>query len=278
MISSSPNDLAPVFDSILANATRLCEAHLGMLFMYDGDAFTAVAMQGAGPTAASSTTVGQFEPGRRLVWVECSSTSGPFTFPISRMKMPTGSAIRCGSRRVELLGARTFLAVPLVKDSAVAGAVVIYRREVRPFSEPQIGLVQTFADQAVIAIENVRLFQELQARTEELAQSVEQLRSLSEVSQAVNSTLDLQEVLSTIVKHAVQLSAADGGAVYEATKTRAEFRLRATYGLPQELVEAMLATPLRPARGRPGGQRRHGRRCRFPTCAPTAPTPADFSS
>ena len=103
----------------------------------------------------------------------------------------------------------------MLRKGEAIGAILIRRRDVRPFTEKQIELLKTFADQAVIAIENVRLFQELQTRTQELARSVEQLRSLAEVSQAVNSTLDFEQVLTTIVTRAVQLSAADSGLVYE---------------------------------------------------------------
>ena len=105
------------------------------------------------------------------------------------------------------------------------------RRAVRPFSQKQIDLAGTFADQAVIAIENVRLFDEVQARTRDLARSVDELRALGEVSHAVNSTLDLETVLSTIVAKAVQLSATDAGAIYVFSKLRQKFRLRATYGM-----------------------------------------------
>jgi signal transduction histidine kinase len=251
VISSSPNDLRPVFDSILANATRLCEAHLGMLFMYDGDAFTAVATQGADPgviehyrqpfRAGPTTVFGRMLAEKRSIHIPDLKDEEAYR---------QGDPLRLAT--VDLVGARTFLAVPLMKDSAVAGAVAIYRRDVRPFSEAQTALVQTFADQAVIAIENVRLFKELQSRTHELARSVEQLSSLSEVSQAVNSTLDLQEVLSTIVKHAVQLSATDGGAIYETDETIGGFRLRATFGLPQGLVDVMRATPLGAGEGATG--------------------------
>jgi len=140
----------------------------------------------------------------------------------------------------------------MLRDGSPIGAITVGGAEPRMFSESQIALLKTFADQAVIAIENVRLFNELQSRTHELARSVEQMRSLAEVSQAVNSTLDLQEVLSTIVKHAVQLSATDGGAIYEADEEIGGFRLRATYGLPQDLVEVMRATPLRAGEGATG--------------------------
>jgi GAF domain-containing protein len=117
------------------------------------------------------------------------------------------------------------------------------------FTERQIAMLLTFADQAVIAIENVRLFKELQSRTQDLARSVERLQALSEVSQAVNSTLDLEKVLSTIVARAVELSSTDGGAIYEYDQEKGEFTPRATYRLPEEVVEALLATPLRIGEG-----------------------------
>src|SRR5262249_40594594 len=100
---------------------------------------------------------------------------------------------------VEGAGARTLLAVPMLKESELVAAFILYRQEVRPFTDKQIALVTSFADQAVIAIENVRLLSELRARTDQLAQSVGELRALGEVSQMVNSTLELESVLNTIV-------------------------------------------------------------------------------
>ena len=108
----------------------------------------------------------------------------------------------------------------------------------RPFSDKEIALLASFAEQAVIAIENVRLFEEVQARTRELAHSVSELQALGEVTHAVNSTLDLERVLNTIVAKAVQLSATDAGAIYVFSNLRQKFRLRATYGMSEELVEA----------------------------------------
>ena len=117
--------------------------------------------------------------------------------------------------------------------------MALARKTVSPFTDKQIDLVSTFADQAVIAIENVRLFDEVQARTRELAQSVEELRALGEVTQAVNSTLDLETVLSTIVAKAVQFSGTDAGAIYVFDATEQAFRLRAAYGLSEELIAAV---------------------------------------
>ena len=128
-------------------------------------------------------------------------------------------------------GFRTILGVPLLREGVPIGVIVLTRSTVRPFTDKQIELVTTFADQAVIAIENVRLFDEVQARTRELARSVEELRALGEVSRAVNSTLDLETVLSTIVAKAVQLSNADAGVIYVFDEKDQIFRVRATHAL-----------------------------------------------
>ena len=122
----------------------------------------------------------------------------------------------------------------------------------RPFTPAQIKLLETFADQAVIAIENVRLFQELEARTRELARSVEELRALGEVGQAVSSTLDLPTVLSTIVARAVQLSGTDCGVIYEYDQAGEVFHLRASHRMEEELVDAIRAAPLRVGEGYTG--------------------------
>jgi signal transduction histidine kinase len=138
-----------------------------------------------------------------------------------------------------LAGARTILLVPMLKESELVGGIAIYRQEVRPFTDKQIELVQNFANQAVIAIENVRLLNELRARTDDLARSVGELEALGEVSQAVNSTLDLENVLTTIVSHAVQLSRTDAGAIYVFDEERNEFKLRATYGMSETMIVAI---------------------------------------
>ena len=129
--------------------------------------------------------------------------------------------------------------MPILKGNDLLGVIIIYHEEVRPFTDNQIALVETFADQAAIAIENVRLLDELRQRTTELSRSVGELRALGEVSQAVNSTLDLETVLSTIVAKAVQLSGTEAGAIYVFDDAQREFDLRATYGMDQELIEAL---------------------------------------
>src|SRR6266496_532459 len=139
----------------------------------------------------------------------------------------------------KLANYRTVLAVPLLRDGNCVGVMSMTRNVPRPFTEKQIELVETFADQAVIAIENVRLFNEVQSRTEELAKSVEELRALGEVTQAVNSTLDLETVLSTIVAKAVQLSETEAGTIYVFNEKTQKFELRSTYGMDDTLIAAI---------------------------------------
>ena len=126
--------------------------------------------------------------------------------------------------------------MPLLREGTTIGVFVLTRDEVNPFTDKQIELVTTFADQAVIAIENVRLFEEVQARTSELAQSVKELRALGEVTQAVNSSVDLETVLTTIVAKAAQLSNTEAGAIYVFEEAQQEFRLRATYGMDERII------------------------------------------
>ena len=129
--------------------------------------------------------------------------------------------------------------MPILKSDDLLGVMLIYHVEVRPFSDKQIALVETFADQAAIAIENFRLLDELRQRTDELGRSVDEQRALGEVSHAVNSTLDLETVLSTIVAKAVQLSGTEAGAIYVFGDAQREFHLRATYGMDQKLIDAL---------------------------------------
>ncbi len=127
----------------------------------------------------------------------------------------------------------------MVKENEVVGAFSLHRREVRPFTDEQIELVESFAAQAVIAIENARLLNELRARTDELAQSVDELKALGEISQALNSTLDLETVLTTIVSRAVEISATDAGAIYVFNEAAAAFELRATHGMNETMIAAI---------------------------------------
>src|SRR5207249_395936 len=146
-------------------------------------------------------------------------------------------------------GFRTILGVPLLRGTEVRGTITIRRSEVRLFTDRQAELLKTFADQAVIAIENVRLFQELEARTHELTRSVGELRALGEVGQAISSTLDLQTVLRTIVARATQLAGVDAGVIYEYDEQGEVFVPRATERLEAEIVGTLIAAPVRKGEG-----------------------------
>jgi signal transduction histidine kinase/HAMP domain-containing protein len=240
VISSSPGDLKPVFDSILANATRICQASFGNLELYENGTFRLGAMYNAPVAFAERRRVApllQIHPrsglARVVVTKQYYQIVDVAEHPLYKERFPPYVDL------VEKAGARTLLVVPLLKEDELVGVFGIYRQEVRHFTDKQIELVKNFAAQAVIAIENTRLLTELRERTDELSRSVGELRALGEVSQAVNSTLDLGTVLSTIVAKAVQLSNTDAGAIYVFNEADREFHLRATYGMEQELIDAL---------------------------------------
>src|SRR5207253_11090147 len=135
----------------------------------------------------------------------------------------------------------TVLAVPLMREGLAIGVINLRRAEAQLFTERQVALLETFADQAVIAIENARLLSELQARTQELTRSVGELQALGEVGQAISSTLDLQTVLRTIVARATQLADADAGVIYEYDEQREVFEPRATERLEDDIVQTLVA-------------------------------------
>jgi GAF domain-containing protein len=235
IISRSAFDLQPVLQTLVESAVRLCEADLAVLGRPKGTVFQFDATYGSSREWDEFVTRHPFEIGSR------STVAGRVMLERSIVHVPD-VLVDPEYKFVEsqkIAGYRTVLGVPLLREGTPIGAISLARRTVRPFTDKQIELVTTFADQAVIAIENVRLFDEVQARTRELSQSVGELRALGEVSHAVNSTLDLRTVLSTIVAKAVQLSGTEAGAIYDYNEQECEFRLRATYGMDQELVDAL---------------------------------------
>jgi GAF domain-containing protein len=238
VISRSTFDLQPVLDTLIENATRLCGANKGFIYRFDGELFRVAAGYGASPELRDFVERHPQTPGR-------GSVTGRVALERRAVHITDVLADPEFTHGAKDLGVRSILGVPMFREGTLIGAIVIWHDEVRRFTDRQIELVTTFADQAVIAIENVRLFQELQARTGELARSVEELKALGEVSQAVSSTLDLQTVLTTIVARAVQLSGTEGGAIYEFEEVSQEFHLRATHGMSQELIEAIREARLR---------------------------------
>jgi len=246
VISSSPGELEPVFRAMLGNATHLCEANSGVLALRDGDALRAVALHGGrGDYAEERRRNPMFRPAPNVPVMRAMATKQVQHVADMRNEQAYIDRDTAIVTMVDVGGARTFLAVPMLKDGEAVGVIIIYRQEVRPFTDKQIELVRNFAAQAVIAIENARLLSELRQRTDELGRSVGELRALGEVSQAVNSTLDLETVLSTIVAKAVQLSNTDAGTIYVFDEAEQEFHLRATYGMDQELIGALSSRHIR---------------------------------
>ncbi len=239
VIASSPTDIQPVLDVVAQNAARLCGATDAQIFRVNGNVLRLAASHGSIPVLQpdEDRPIVRDSPSGRAVIDREVIHIHDMTTPEAQADFPSSRAARSG--------ARTGLVVPLLREGAAIGVIRIRRAEVCPFTEKQIDLVKTFADQAVIAIENVRLFKELDERTNELTRSVGELKALGEVGQAVSSTLDLQTVLSTIVGHAVQLSGTAGGVIYEYDEAAQGFLLRASYRIEKEVVEALQAAPVR---------------------------------
>jgi GAF domain-containing protein/anti-sigma regulatory factor (Ser/Thr protein kinase) len=249
VIASSPTDLQPVLNAVAQNAARLCEASDALIRRVDGDVLAPVAHYGQIPIPGWNET----DP----TTLSRGSVSGRAvidrqTFHIHDLAAESVDEFPVGVALAQRFGYRTVLVTPLMQEKVAIGAIIIRRPEVRPFTDKQIALLKTFADQAVIAIENVRLFKELETRTHDLARSVGELRALGEVGQAVSSTLDLETVLTRIASHAVQLSGADGGAIYEYEESVQEFHLRGSHQIEKELVEALHSNPIQLGSGAVG--------------------------
>jgi two-component system, NtrC family, sensor kinase len=243
VISSSPTDVQPVFNTIVRSAVRLCEAAHGTLFRFDGHLLHLVAHHGLTPEALEANLrVFPRPPGRGSVAARAILTRGVIHVDIARDREHE-------HRGFVEAGFRTVLSVPMLLEGNPVGTITVTRGEDRLFTDTQIALLQTFADQAVIAVENVRLFKELEARTQDLTRSVGELRALSDVGRALSSTLDLDTVLQTIVTRASQLAGTDACSVFEYDETTEAFLLRATHNLDDEVVAVARRTPIRKGEG-----------------------------
>ena len=209
VISSSPGELEPVFQSMLANATRICEARFANLFLRDGDAFRVAAMHNAPPEYAE-------ERGRRPIRTGPETAVGRCAATRQVVQVADLSAApEAAPTLARFAGARTFLVVPMLKENEFIGAIGIYRQEVRPFTDKQIELLTNFAAQAVIAIENTRLLNELRQRTDDLGEALEQQTATSDVLQVISSSPgELDPVFQSMLVNATRICEAKIGILF----------------------------------------------------------------
>ena len=236
-------ELQPIFETVVEQAIRLCRADAGQIFVKEGDHFRLACASGGSQEYRSLIEEREVPPG-----------PGTLVGRVALERRPVMSSDIAHDReydteeqrlRQRLGGFRTIVGVPIQSEDEVIAVISLWRSEVHPFTEREIELSTTFAAQGAIAIRNASLMQQLDQRTQELGRSVDRLNGLSEVGQAVSSSLDPEEVLSTIVKHAVELSDTEGGSIFEFDDKSQEFHIRTAYGTSDELLEALRATKVR---------------------------------
>jgi two-component system, NtrC family, sensor kinase len=238
VISSTPGELEPVFNAMLANATRICEAKFGILQLYEGDGFRAVALHDVPPAYAEWRRSTVLRPGPEHPLGRVARTNQ--TIHVADILAEPEDA-RGGL--ATLAGARTILNVPMLKENQLIGTISIYRQEVLPFTDKQIELVQNFAAQAVIAIENARLLNELRQRTNDLSESLEQQTATSEVLKVISSsTGKLQPVFQAMLENAVRICGAKFGNLF--LKEGDGLRATAFHDAPQAYVEERRRNPV----------------------------------
>ena len=248
VISRSTFDLRTVLDTLTESAARLCAADKGNIFQRDGDLYRLVANYGISPEAE------QYEA-EHPVRLDRGSVTGRAALEGRAIHIPdvlVDPEYRATGYQA-VFGYRTMLGVPLLREGTSIGVFALTRDEVNPFTEKQIGLVTTFADQAVIAIENARLFDEVQARTRDLSESLQQQTATADVLKAISrSAFDLKTVLDALVEAAARLSEADQGTI--ARERDGVYQREATYGFSDDFKELVRDLPVKPERGTATGR------------------------
>ncbi len=244
VISSSPGDLKLVFQTMLQNTTRICEAKFGNLWLREGESFRIAATHGAPPAYRKYL---QSEP---VVFPEAGNAMGRIvrTRKIVHIddisKAPTyGSRMR--NATIKLAKARTLVAMPMLKKNELIGIIAIYRQEVRRFTDKQVALLANFAAQAVIAIENARLLNELRQRTTELSESLEQQTATSTVLGVISSSPgDLKPIFQSLLENAIRICGAKFGNLW--LREGDLFRVVAAHGVPAAYREVLFRAAIRP--------------------------------
>jgi len=245
IISRSRTDVQPVFDIIAERSAKLCDADVGVVSRIDGELIRLAALYGV--TQQGVKAIGRVFPMR--LDMETVTARAVRTRSVVHVFDVLADSAYATTKAAQAGRFRTALGVPMISEGEVAGVIFVGRSVPRLFSDRQVELLELFADQAVITLQNARVFNQLEAQTRQLTQSVEELRALGEVGRVLSSTLNLETVLNTIASRAAELTGMEGASMFEYDEAREEFTFHTSYRVPDEVAAALQATRIRKGEG-----------------------------